>query len=301
MSCILWSIFANDLCLYVPENVRIVQFADDTQIWTTGKKCELPRLISTIETALRCLLNWFCHHGMVVNAAKTELMLFGTKQMIRDIPKVQVQFANATISCADQVRNLGVLLDTNLTFQCHVSKVVTKCTGMLIALNHAKHVIPHTTLKRLISALVFATMRYCMSVYGICGQTQKQRIQKLVNFAARVLSGRRRHEHVADVIRQAGWLGADQLVEYHRIMAVHRMIAHQLPVPLVRTIGSPAAQLHQHNTRSADRRVVPRIRTEAGRRRLNYSGVMSYNTMFEQLGGKVNKINVKKHVRIFRT
>ena len=39
MSCILWSIFANDLCLTVPENVRIVQFADDTQIWTTGNKC----------------------------------------------------------------------------------------------------------------------------------------------------------------------------------------------------------------------------------------------------------------------
>ena len=194
-----------------------------------------------------------------------------------------------------------MLLGKIPTFQCHVSKVVTKCTGMLIALNHAKHVIPHTTLKRLVSALVFATMRYCMLVYGICGQTQKQRIQKLVNLAARVLSGRRRHEHVADVIRQAGWLGADQLVEYHRIMAVHRLMVHQLPVPLVRTIGPPAAQLHQHNTRGADRRVVPWIRTEAGRRRLDYSGVMSYNTMCDQLGGKVNKIIVKKHVKTFQT
>ena len=60
-------------------NVRIVQFADDTQIWTTGKKQDLPLLISRIESALHCMFNWFCDHGMKVNAEKTEFIIFGSR------------------------------------------------------------------------------------------------------------------------------------------------------------------------------------------------------------------------------
>ena len=300
MSCILWSIYANDLCLYVPEGVRIVQFADDTQIWTTGKKRDLPQLISRLETALQCMLDWFSHHGMKVNATKTEIMLFGTKPMLRDIPEVKVKFFNATISCADQVRNLGVIYDKNLAFQFHVDKLVPKCIGMLLAVNHIKHVIPPATVKYLITALVFSTMRYCMSVYGICGQIQKHRVQKLINFAARVLSGRRRCEHVADVISDAGWLRADELIVYHRVIAVHRLLVHQLPALLVRTIGPPAGQLHQHDTRGAARLTLPQIRTEAGRSRLNYSGVTSYNAILERVG-TVTKVSVKKCLRNSRT
>ena len=195
MSCILWSIFANDLCLYLPDSVRIVQFADDTQIWTTGKKQDMPNLISRIEAALRSMFDWFCEHGMKVNAAKTECMIFGTKQMLRDIPDVSLNFIDSTIYCASQVRNLGVTFDRYLCFQPHVDQLVPKCTGMLLALNYAKHVLPSTTVKYLITALVFSTLRYCMSVYGTCNQTQTHRLQKLINFAARVLSGRRKHHH----------------------------------------------------------------------------------------------------------
>ena len=284
MSCILWSIFANDLCLHVPDCVKIVQFADDTQVWTNGKKRDLPLLVRRIETALHCMFDWFCDHGMKVNATKTELMIFGTKQMLRDIPEVTVRFTNTNITCASQVRNLGVIFDRNLSFQSHVDQLVPKCTGMLLALNHAKLVLPPVTTKYLITALVFSTIRYCLSVYSICNNTQLHRVKKLVNFAARVLSGRRKQQHVADVIQSAGWLTAQELISYHRIMSVHRLITLQQPAPLAETIGPPASRQHQHNTRGADRLSVPRIHTEAGRRRLCYSGVLAYNDVLEKRG-----------------
>ena len=98
MSCILWSIFANDLHLHIPDSVRIVQFADDTQIWTTGKKQDLPPLIDRIESALHRMFDWFCDHGMKVNAAKTEFMIFGTRQMLRNVPTdVKVNFVGDVI------------------------------------------------------------------------------------------------------------------------------------------------------------------------------------------------------------
>ena len=112
----------------------------------------------------------------------------------------KVNFVGYTITCSNQARILGVIFDSCLTFQPHIDQLVPKCSGMLLALNHAKHVIPTGVLKNLITALVSSIIRYCMSVYGICNQTQLHRVQKLVNFAARVLSGRRRHQHISDII-----------------------------------------------------------------------------------------------------
>ena len=80
-------------------------------------------------------------------------------------------------------------------------------------------------IKICLPSLVFSIIRYCMSVYGICNQTQLHRVQKLVNFAARVLNGRRRHQHISDIITSAGCLTAQELFHYHRIIAVHTHLA----------------------------------------------------------------------------
>ena len=86
-----------------------------------------------------------------------------------------------------------------------------------------------------------------------------------------------------------------ELFHYHRIIAVHRLISLQLPAPLVRTIGPPARQLHQHETRGAGRLAVPSIRTEAGRRRLCYSGVTKYNEVITSQA-TVSKQSIKAHL-----
>jgi len=241
------------------------------------------------------MFDWFCEHGMKVNETKTELMVLGTKQMLRDVASVNVRFNQATITSSNHARNLGVIFDRSLDFQPHVDQLVPKCTGMLLALNHVKHVVPIATLRRLITALVFPVLQYCMSVYGICNKAQVHRIQKVINFAARVISGRRRYDRISDVARALGWLNADELITFHRVMTVHKLLTNDVPRPLVRTIGPAARQQHRHNTRTADLRVLPRIRTEAGRSRLCYSAVKEYNKVSRKPGISF-KTAAKRHL-----
>ena len=103
------------------------------------------------------------------------------------------------------------------------------------------------------------------------------RIQKIVNFCARVVSGRRRSDHISGVIEQLGWMRAAELAEYHTVCAVQRAIATGHPAHICDTIGPRASELHRHNTRHADLITRPRIRTEAGRRRLSIRGVKLLN------------------------
>ena len=277
LSCALYMLFANDLSLHMPDGVTIVQFADDTQILVTGKKRDLDCIISRTEAALDAAYRWFCHNGMKVNAAKTQMLVLGTPAMLRGLPPVTVNFCGSTVVDAGTVKNLGLYLDRHLNYQAHITAMASKCTGILIALSHARHVMPANTRKVVVQALVISIVRYCISVYGSCGVTQMARVQKILNFCARVVSGRRRSDHISDVIQQLGWLRADELAEYHTICAVHRAITSGTPEHISDTIGPVARDIHDHNTRNAGLITQPRARTETGRRRLCIRGVAMLN------------------------
>ena len=74
---------------------------------------------------------------------------------------------------------------TNQTLIHHIYKTVAKCCGILIGLASAKNVLPLNVLPRLIDALVFSHMRYCVEVYGNASNCHLRKIQKVFNFAAR--------------------------------------------------------------------------------------------------------------------
>ena len=216
---------------------------------------------------------------MSLNAKKTQMLVMGTQAMLRGLPPVTLSFCGTVVPDAKVVKNLGVSIDRHLTFESHIDDMSRKCTGILIALNHARHVIPRTALKCIVQALVLSIVRYCMSVYGSCTDTQLHRVQKIVNFCTRVVTGKRKNDHVSGAIRQLGWFTAKQLASYHAVYAVERVIVSGQPEYLRQTIGPRACQRHQHQTRRADSFTLPAIRTESGRRRLCYRGVSLMNDM----------------------
>ena len=214
--------------------------------------------------------------------------------MLRTLAPVTLNFCTTTITESREPKNLGVIMDRHLTVVRHVDSVSQKGTGMLIALMHARHVIPRSALKRIVEALVISVLRYCLSVFGACGETQLCRLQKVLNFCARVISGRRRRESVSGVMKQLRWLTAKQLVAYHSVCAVERTIVSGQPEYLRSTIGHRASQRHQHDTRRACSYTLPSIRTEAGRRRLSYRGVSKLNELKVELGTLSFRFKVRK-------
>ena len=285
LSCLLFSIFANDMCLHVSD-VTIVQYADDTQLLISGKKADLAILISRMEEALSQLFTWFCSNDMKVNASKTQMIVLGTRQMLKGLPPVSIMFAGATVHESVTVTNLGLVMDKHLSYHGHINHVVSKCTGALLALNHAKHVLPPFTLKPIVISLVVSTLRYCIAIYGTCGATELSRVQRVLNFCARVITGRRKYSHVTDVLKDLKWLSAANLSIYHRICSVRSIKLTGQPSSIESRLQHVTG--HGHDTRHAQQLRLPQIRTEAGRRQLVYSGVSDYNEFCVKYDGKTS-------------
>ena len=171
LSCLLYAIYANDMGLYV-DDVEIIQFADDTQLLVTGQKKHLADMITTLERALRQISDWFNENRLKVNASKTQMIVFGTKAMLKNQPAISVKFCGTAIQESRVVKNLGLYMDRHLTFVDHVDHVVAKCSGGLMALTHAKHCLPEATIKPIVTALVISIVRYCVAIYGTCTKTE---------------------------------------------------------------------------------------------------------------------------------
>ena len=116
---LLFSIFSNDMYMHIDPSVMLIQYADDSQLAVCGKKEELPQLINRLETALATAKEWFSSRKMKINAAKTQLATFGTKQLLQGIPPIRIKFDGEMITESPKVRNLGITMDRHMTFRPH--------------------------------------------------------------------------------------------------------------------------------------------------------------------------------------
>ena len=274
---LLFQIFANDLPLFTP-GAHVVQYADDTQLLISGKKDSLPQLIATMEQTLESLDVWFHSHGLKVNTNKTELLLCGSRQNCRNLAPITVRFREDVVRESPTVRNLGVVFDKHLTWDSHVSALVKKCNGILIGLSHVRHQIPPELLPTVVNALVLSHVRYCLAVYGNGSENNIQRLQKVQNFALRVVSGRRKFDHISDVREDLGWPTARQLYRQHSLSMLHKIIITGEPQALASQVQT-SSSLRSRSTRQDTDLALPRVRTESGKRRLLYSIVQLYNSL----------------------
>ena len=198
------------------------------------------------------------------------------------MPDIQVEFMGATVTGSPSVKNLGVVFHQNMTFSAHVDDVVRRCTGPLSGLRHSRNALPSDTLSTIVQVLVVSNVRYCISVYGVCGVTQMARLQRLLNFGARVISGRRKFEQFSDVLKDLEWLTAANLHLYHSLTLLQQMLTAGQPESLYNSLTT-RGDIHHRLTRQADRLDRPVIRTESGRRRFLFSAVTAHNGLPQTL------------------
>ena len=300
---LMFSIYALDLPLHrhdsLPHSDCLVQYADDCQVAVFGRPSDSAALVRSMELNLDSLSKWFCKNGMKINADKTQLIVFGSRQILKQLPTISVHFMGSTVTGCPSLKNLGVVFDQQMTFASHVDDVVRRCTGMLVGLSHCRHSLPRQALVTIVEALVVSVIRYCISVYGSCNQTQMARIQRLMNFGARVVSGRRKHEHISDVIRDLGWLSAHNLYRYHSLMLLKRIMLTGYPDTLY-GLTVTRGELHSRQTRQVQQLHTPAIRTESGRRRFMYSVVKDFNELphdMRELGLPRFKSELRRYLR----
>ncbi len=121
---------------------------------------------------------------------------------------------NTIIRCADhviqpsfQVDNLGLHLDSYMTLDRHISEMTKKTMGTLIFINRHKNLFNKKTHIIIVQTLALSIIKYDITVWGTTNSTLINKVQKLQNFAIKVVDGKaRKYDHVTPLFKDLQWL-----------------------------------------------------------------------------------------------
>ena len=194
-------IYINDLPA-VPNLCSLKSYVDDSQLYLSFPVQETAMAGERLSEDLQRIAAWCCTHSLLINPDKTNLLLLGTPQMLARVQEgFGVTLLGKEILSSCSAKDLGVIVDSRLGFDEHVAEVVSKCTGSLCQINRVKHLFDRSTLITIINSLVFSKLFYCSSIWSSTTKKNIARLQKVQNFAARIVTGARRYEHITPMLK----------------------------------------------------------------------------------------------------
>ena len=149
MGPILFLLFVNDMPAAVPEDSRLILFADDTTtVGVSESLADLERL--TVDSGGR-IFDWFTKNGLVVNSTKTQALLFSLRRMESRCPPVKY---------------LGVFIDDKLTWEEQASRLATRISTIVFAIRSLKNIVSFDCLLRVYYGYFYPRMTYAILIWG---------------------------------------------------------------------------------------------------------------------------------------
>ena len=116
------------------------------------------------------------------------------------------------------------MFDKHLDMHAHVTSGVKLCMLYTLNISWIRQYIDQFSCQTLIHAVISSRMDYsdCL-LYGL-PRTQIERLQKIRNIAVRVVSKRRKFDHINPVLNYLHWLKFEQRILYNLILFTFKAI-----------------------------------------------------------------------------
>ena len=163
---ILFSLYTTPLSQIISSNsVNHHLFADDTQLFTCFTPNNFSTAVSSITLTFEQISSWMSANFLALNATKTIFILFGTQQQLSKLDLPSLKLSDGTVIIpSTSVRNLGVILDSNLNFHEHITKLSQSCFFHIRDLRRIRPYLNRDTAATVGAALVHSKLDYCNSL-----------------------------------------------------------------------------------------------------------------------------------------
>ena len=83
--------------------------------------------------------SWLCTNGLCLNPDKSDSIILSTHQRLRTFPAIPaVKIADIDINISNEITSLGVIMDSKLTLDSHISAICKSCYYHLRSLRHIR-------------------------------------------------------------------------------------------------------------------------------------------------------------------
>ncbi|KAH7464117.1 hypothetical protein FOMA001_g17824 [Fusarium oxysporum f. sp. matthiolae] len=186
LSPILFLFFNADLVqTQIDKNGGAIAFVDDYTAWVSGPTAQSNR--RGIQAIIDKALDWERRSGATFEAEKTAIIHFTRYTGRLDSGPFTIK--GERVFPKDQVKILGVIMDSRLHYKQHIARAATKGLGAAMELKRLKGMAPSTT-RQLFTAMVAPVVDYASNVWmHACKTASAYTIHRVQRIGAQAIIG----------------------------------------------------------------------------------------------------------------
>ena len=131
------------------------------------------------------MTTWHLVNGLLLNPSKTEALVTGTRSQVAKFDSTAgIRLVDTTVEISTAIHVLGIIIDRHLTFDDHITKVVSSCNYHIQSLHHIRHLIDRDTANTIACSVVATRLDYCNAVLHGVTSKNMSRLQRVQNSLA---------------------------------------------------------------------------------------------------------------------
>ncbi len=207
------------------------------------------------------------------------LLIIGPKTPTSNNLEHCLTLDDCSIDSSSSVRNLGVLFDSNLSFDSHVSKICKTVFFHLKNISKLRPMLSMSNAEMLIHAFMTSKLDYCNALLGGCSAHLINNLQMVQNAAARVLTKTRKYNHISRVLSALYWFPIKHRIDFKILLVTYKALNGLAPQYLSELLSQYSSPRPLHSQNSGNL-IIPRIsKSTAGGRSFFYLAPKLWNNL----------------------
>ena len=201
-------------------------------------KCKQPlEAISKLNSCLADIRRWMITNKLKIYDSKTEFIVFRSPQLKCDLSGLSVNVGESMITQSSKVRDLGVIFDQFLNFDNHITAICRSTHFHIRNIGKIRNLLSYDACSTIIHALISCRLDYCNSILHNVPKSKTDRLQRLQNQWARILTKSPRREHITPVLMKLHWLKIQDRIIYKMLMLTYKSYYNMAPPYLCELIN----------------------------------------------------------------
>ena len=187
--------------------------------------------VQRMETCFDEIRLWMSQNHLKLNDDKTEFIIIGSNPQRAKVFVPHIRVGDANIVPSTSVRNLGVIFDSYMSMDDHISKAAKSARISLRNIGRVRKHLNKDTSELLVHAFVSSRLDMGNSMlYGVTN-LQLSLLQRIQNMAARIVTLTKTREHITPVLFDLHWLPVRQRTMYKLGLFLYKILKPQSHYP----------------------------------------------------------------------
>ncbi|XP_072030425.1 uncharacterized protein [Amphiura filiformis] len=164
-----------------------------------------------------------------LNDSKTEFFVATPSHLKHIVGPVSLCVGDMLINPSDNIRNLGIIFDSSMSFSAYITNLCCSLTYHLRNLSRIRRCLDRDTCHLVIRALILSKIDYGNGLLLGSNKTDIQRIQRIQNWAAKMICQVRKQDHATPCLEELHWLPVEKRIVFKVLLFVYKCLNHIAP------------------------------------------------------------------------